>query len=184
VGSGAAAAGASFGDVYMRVPSLFAGGIRAMVLSRSSAAAQSGTAAVAGLARRSALLAAGVCTAVVAMLLAVSGPALLLLYGPGIDIGWGVLVVLGASTVIFVSGNVITQVYLGCRRSVSAAAIWVVAAVVTTVALAVLATSSAGAAWAGLIGVAVGLAALLALLSRTVRGVSGVEPVAGGAQHG
>ena len=183
---GAAAAGAFVSATsYMRVPSLFAGGIQAMVLSRSSAAARIGdTAAVAGLARRSALLAAGVCTAVVAVLLAVSGPALLLLYGPGIDIGWGVLVVLGASTVIFVSGNVITQVYLGCRRSVSAAVIWVVAAVVTTVALAVLATSSAGAAWAGLIGVAVGLAALLALLSRTVRGVSGVEPVAGGAQHG
>ncbi len=183
---GAAAAGAFVSATsYMRVPSLFAGGIQAMVLSRSSAAAGIGDAdAVAGLARRSALLAAGVCTGVVVVLLVLSGPALLLLYGPGIDIGWGVLAVLGASTVIFVSGNVITQVYLGCRRSVTAAGIWVGAAVVTTVALALLATSSAGAAWAGLIGVVVGVGALLALLARTVRGVSGVASLAGGGPNG
>jgi O-antigen/teichoic acid export membrane protein len=182
---GAAAAGAFVSATsYMRVPSLFAGGIQAMVLSRSSTAAGIGdTAAVAGLARRSAMLAAAVCTAVVVVLLAVSGPALLLLYGPGIDIDAGVLVVLGASTVIFVSGNVITQVYLGCRRSVSAAVIWVAAAVVTTVALAVLATSSAGAAWAGLIGVAVGVAALVALLPRTVRSVAGAGQPTGGPHH-
>ncbi len=183
---GAAAAGAFVSATsYMRVPSLFAGGIQAMVLSKSSAAAQLGdTDAVAGLARRSALLAAGVCTAVVLALLAVSGPALFLLYGPGIDIGWGVLLILGASTVIFVSGNVITQVYLGCRRSVSAAVIWVVAAVATTVALGLLATSSAGAAWAGLIGVVVGVGALLLFLSRTVRGVAGIEPSLGGVPNG
>ena len=48
----AAAAGAFVSATsYMRVPSLFAGGIQAMVLSRSSAAARIGdTAAVAGLA--------------------------------------------------------------------------------------------------------------------------------------
>ncbi len=158
---------------YMRVAMIFAGGIQAVVLSQSAALAEQGD--VAGLrqvARHNVGVAGVVAGLVTGALLALSGPGLTILYGPGIGISLGTLAMLGLATVVFVIANVATQVFLGCRRSVSAALAWVLAAIVTTAALAILATSAAGAALAILIGVVLGTVVLAFLLPRAIRGVT------------
>ena len=145
---------------YMRIPMLIAGAFFTVALSQVSVTfAQGDRAGTRHAAVRHLGMGGALTAAAAALLLVVSGPGLLLLYGPGMAIGVPALAVMGVATVAFVVAYLGTQVLLACRRSTSASVCWTAAALVTTVLLWAYGDTAMAGALAVLAGVLVALVA-------------------------
>lgn len=143
---------------YMRIPVLIAGAFFTVALSQvSSAFARGDRFGTRRAARRHVGMGGALTTVAVAVLLAVSGPGLLILYGPGMAISLATLVVMGVATATFVVAYLITQVLLACRRSTAASLCWMFAGLVSTVLLWAYGDNAMAAALAVLAGVVVAL---------------------------
>jgi O-antigen/teichoic acid export membrane protein len=157
-------------SVYMRIPITFVGGLLVVVLSQVARYHGSGDLRSAERVAKKALLAAlAIGILGVTVLWLVSEPALLVLYGEGLDLQSATLPLLGGATVAAMVSGVATQILFGCGLARPAAAVWMGVAVgVTGVAVAVPGTASAMAA-AVLLGQVSALLATAALVSAAFR---------------
>ena len=152
---------------YMRIPMLLTTGFLTVVLSATAAAwarrdrRELGRAI--GVAATGSALALGFSAAV----WAVSGPALTLYYGLAIDLGAGVLALLGAATTLAVAASLFSQIGLGALRQPRLALVWAGSAALTIAGLLIWGTSPLSitavvvVGLSGCLGAAVGIALAL-----------------------
>lgn len=139
---------------YVRIPILFAGGIQAITLNKTTSYASSSKwKDIQQLTTKTLKNSTLISVAVTLILLAVSAPALAIFYGPGMQTTWLLLIVLGVSTVMLIANNIITQIGLASNKSTTFAKIWFTVAVITTIILAIFANTMLTAA----IGTAIGM---------------------------
>lgn len=161
---------------YMRIPTLIAGGMQAVVLSQASTLHSGGDMpGLRRITRHYLLLGLALGVGGVAFLLLFAPLGLRIFYGPELQPSVAVLGALGVGTCLFIVGVLGMQIFIGAQRASFVAVTWVIGAIVTTIALALLSQSLLGAAIATLIGITVPVVIQIVALPKIWRKVQ--EPV-------